>query len=153
MTETIDYKKLMHGAFQQVMANALRQVAEHGLPGAHHFYITFDTGHAGVDMSDWLREKYPGEMTIVMQEWFDNLSVTDDRFAVTLNFSNSPEPMVIPFAAVTSFADPSVEFGLRFEAVEPDQTPPPPDEPDPDQQPPQPDRTSEVVSLDAFRKS
>lgn len=153
MTQSINYKKLMQNAFHQVMANALRQVAEHGLPGAHHFYITFDTGHAGVDMSDWLRQKYPGEMTIVLQEWFDNLSVTDDRFAVTLNFSNSPEPMVIPFSAVTSFADPSVEFGLRFETADPDDTPLPPDDPEPEPDPPAPRKSSDVVSLDAFRKT
>ena len=89
-------------------------------------------------------------MTIVMQEWFDNLSVTDDRFAVTLNFSNTPEPLVIPFAAVQSFADPSVEFGLRFEPMAPEDTPPPPD-PEPDPSDPAP--TSDVVSLDAFRKN
>ena len=85
MTNTIDYKKLMHGAFQQVMVNALRHVAEHGLPGSHHFYITFDTGHAGVDMSDWLREKYPGEMTIVMHpQGFTHGQRMDDYYLVNV---------------------------------------------------------------------
>ena len=149
MPDSIDYKRLMHSAFRNVMVEALRQVAKDGLPGNHHFYITFDTSHPGVDLADWLRDKFPGDMTIVMQEWFDNLSVMDDRFGVTLNFSNSPEPMVIPFDAVRSFADPSVEFGLQFDAGETDDTPPP-DEPDPAPDEP---ATSEVVSLDAFRKS
>lgn len=150
MTDSIDYKQMMARAFRSVMVDALRHVAEHGLPGDHHFYITFDTTHPGVDIADWLKEKFPETMTIVMQEWFDNLSVTDDRFAVTLNFSDNPEPLVIPFASVESFADPSAEFGLRFEPMEPEDTPPEP-EPKPDSTDPAP--TSEVVSLDAFRKS
>jgi len=151
MTDLIDYKKLMHSAFRSVMVNALRQVAEGGLPGNHHFYISFNTGHPGVDMAQWLKDKFPGEMTIVMQEWFDNLSVTDDRFAVTLNFSDNPEPMVIPFDAVRSFADPSVEFGLRFDADE--KATPSPDDPDPADDPADKDDDAhEVVSLDAFRK-
>ncbi len=147
MSDAIDYKALMHDAFRNVMVEALRTVAEHGLPGNHHFYITFDTSTPGVEIADWMKEQFPDEMTIVMQEWFDNLFVMDDKFGVTLNFSNVPEPMIIPFNAVRSFTDPSVEFGLRFEATEMDVEPP-------DETPPtQPSGPSDVVSLDAFRKS
>lgn len=151
MTDAIDYGKLMHKALRRVMVDVLHEVAANGLPGDHHFYIAFDTTHPGVDIADWLREQYPEEMTIVMQEWFDNLSVMDDRFAITLNFNNNPEPLVIPFDSVKTFVDPSVEFGLRFDGheVEP--------EPDPDDEIPVPeaedDGAHEVVSLDAFRKS
>ena len=93
-------------------------MARDGLPGKHHFFITFDTGHPGVDMSASLRERYPKEMTIVMQDWFTDLAVMKDRFTVTLNFGNVPEPIVIPFEAIKTFVDPSVEFGLRFDAHE-----------------------------------
>jgi len=82
--------------------------------------ITFDMTHPGVDVADWMREQYPEEMTIVMQHWFDNLAVMDDRFTVTLNFNNTAEPMVIPLAALKSFVDPSVEFALGFELAAPD---------------------------------
>ncbi len=84
-------------------------------PGAHHFFITFDTTHPDVAIADWLRARYPAEMTVVIQHWFENLTVTDEGFSITLNFGNQPEPMVIPFDAVRTFVDPSVEFGLRFE--------------------------------------
>ena len=78
----------------------LTDVAEHGLPGAHHFFITFDTIHPDVEIADWLRDRYPDEMTVVIQHWFDNLEVTDEGFSITLNFGNQPEPLVIPFDAV-----------------------------------------------------
>ena len=115
MAENINYGALMHKALCGVMADALAQVAEGGLPGEHHFLITFNTRHPGVDLPDWMYGQYPEEMTIVIQHWFDNLAVMGDRFTVTLNFNNTPEPMVIPFDAVNSFVDPSVEFGLRFD--------------------------------------
>ena len=106
---------MMHRAMQGLIAEVLRKVARDGLPGEHHFFITFDTRDDGVEMADWLRERYPEEMTIVVQNWFDNLTVADDHFTITLNFGNSPEPLHIPFDALRTFVDPSVEFGLRFE--------------------------------------
>ncbi|MDO5528262.1 MAG: ClpXP protease specificity-enhancing factor SspB [Paracoccus sp. (in: a-proteobacteria)] len=115
MNGAIDYGSMMHRAMQGLIAEVLAQVAANGLPGDHHFYITFDTTEDGVEMADWLRERYPSEMMIVIQHWYENLTVAEDHFAVTLNFGNSPEPMVIPFDAVRTFVDPSVEFGLRFE--------------------------------------
>jgi hypothetical protein len=96
-------------------------------------------------MADWLSDRYPNEMTVVMQHWFDNLDVTDEGFSVTLNFGDQPEPLYIPYDAIKTFVDPSVEFGLRFEtqeAVDED------DEPDPEP----PTKEAEVVRLDRFRK-
>ncbi|MFD2439420.1 SspB family protein [Paracoccus kondratievae] len=121
MARGIDYGGMMHRAMQRLIADVLDSVAREGLPGEHHFFITFDTRDSDVQMADWLRERYPEEMTIVLQHWFDNLSVTPDGFSVTLNFGNSPEPLYIPFDALRTFVDPSVEFGLRFENHEEDE--------------------------------
>lgn len=116
--DSINYAALMHDAMRGLIKNILRQVQENGLPGDHHFYITINTQEPGVEMAQWLRDTYPDDMTIVMQHWFDNLDVQEDGFAVTLNFGNAPEPLYIPYAALRTFADPSVEFGLRFEVQE-----------------------------------
>ena len=115
MAKGINYRQLMHRAFRQVMAEVLTQVARDGLPGQHHFFITFDTTHPGVDMPAHLRARYPKEMMIVLQEWFEDLAVMKDRFSVTLSFGNVPEPIVVPFDAVKTFVDPSVEIGFKFE--------------------------------------
>lgn len=115
MARSIDYGNLMHRAMRGLIQNVLQDVARDGLPGAHHFFITFDTTHPDVAIADWLRARYPAEMTVVIQHWFENLTVTDDGFSITLNFGNQPEPLVIPFDSVRTFVDPSVEFGLRFE--------------------------------------
>jgi hypothetical protein len=151
MARSIDYGNLMHRAMRGLIQSVLTEVAEHGLPGAHHFFITFDTTHPDVQMADWLKERYPTEMTVVLQHWFENLSVTDEGFSVTLNFGNNPEPMVIPFDALRTFVDPSVEFGLRFETQEQDED----DEDDEEdieveEEPVRQD--AEIVSLDQFRK-
>lgn len=155
----IDYGGMMHRAMQGLIANILRDVAENGLPGEHHFFITFDTRVEGVEMADWLRDRYPEEMTIVIQHWFDNLTVDEDGFTITLNFGNSPEPLRIPFDALRTFVDPSVEFGLRFETQDDD------DEDDDDEinddllsdenddgPDDSPTRGGEVVQLDRWRK-
>lgn len=149
MAKTIDYGNLMHRAMRGLIQSVLKDVADHGLPGAHHFFITFDTTVDGVEMADWLRSRYPGEMTLVIQHWFENLSVSDDGFCVTLNFGNQPEPLVVPFDAVRTFVDPSVEFGLRFETHE-DENDESEDDPDDDPTPPQ--QEAQIVSLDKFRK-
>lgn len=115
MSRDIDYGNLMHTAMRGLIKSVLQDVAENGLPGVHHFFITFDTSHPGVELADWLTDRYPGEMTVVMQHWFDNLDVGEDGFAVTLNFGDAPEPLYIPYDAIKTFVDPSVEFGLRFE--------------------------------------
>lgn len=118
MVKNIDYGKLMHKALRQLMADVLSQVAREGLPGTHHFFIKFDTTHPGVDMNISLKARYPKEMMIVLQEWFEDLAVMKDRFSVTLNFGDVAEPIVVPFEAIKTFVDPSVEFGLRFDAHE-----------------------------------
>ncbi|MBL4805751.1 MAG: hypothetical protein JKY31_00495 [Rhodobacteraceae bacterium] len=140
---------LMQVAMKNMVKELLEEVAKDGLPGNHHFFIAFRTAHPGVDIAPWLKEKYPDEMTIVMQDWFDNLAVMSDRFTVTLNFNNTAEPMVIPFDAITSFSDPSVEFGLRFDATEPKN-----DKKleEVSTEVEEPHRDAEVVSLAAFRK-
>jgi len=82
MTDTIDYAEMMQNAMRGLMTDVLRKISKDGLPGEHHFFINFDTTHPGVDIADWLRERYPDEMTIVIQHWFDNLVVLDDRFSI-----------------------------------------------------------------------
>jgi len=148
MARSIDYGNLMHRAMRGLIQTVLRDVAANGLPGAHHFFITFDTTVEGVELASWLRARYPGEMTIVIQHWFDNLTVSDEGFTITLNFGDNPEPMVIPFDAVRTFVDPSVEFGLRFETHEDDGDE---DEDDPEDDPP-PHQDAQIVRLDKFRK-
>lgn len=144
MSRSIDYGKLMHRAMRTLIEQVLSDVAENGLPGEHHFFITFDTNHPGVALAPWLHDRYPGEMTIVIQHWFDNLDVTSEGFGITLNFGDNPEPLYIPFDAIRTFVDPSVEFGLRFETQDDDD-----DSPDPDEDS---DHDAEIVSLDSFRK-
>lgn len=164
-SEKFDYGRYMEKAMRGVMADVLGYVARHGLPGDHYFYITLDTTHPGVDIPDWLRERYPSEMMIVLQEWFDDLAVMGDRFRVTLNFSNRPETLVIPFASVKTFIDPAAKFGLKFDSQDGDEVVLDLDESataggeqategGPDDEPPDGDKPrGEVVSLDRFRKS
>jgi len=150
MSRSIDYGNLMHRAMRGLIIEVLRQVEREGLPGQHHFFITFDTRHPGAEMADWLRERYAQEMTVVMQHWFDGLRVDPDGFAVTLNFGEVPEPLYIPFDAIRTFVDPSVEFGLRFET--PDDDDEDEDEEDGDDDPDPPRQDAEVVRLDKWRK-
>jgi hypothetical protein len=145
-----DYGRLMQRALRGLMAEVLGQVADSGLPGAHHFFITFDTTHAGVDMPDWLRAEYPEELSIVLQHEFDDLAVAPDRFSVSLSFRDRSATIVVPFDAVTTFADPSQNFGLRFDASEHADDDDGPDDPGPRE--PEAHRDAEVVSLDQFRK-
>ena len=119
MTEDLlQYDRLVERALKNVVREALHFVAAHGLPGAHHLYITFRTDYPGVDVPDTLRSKYPIEMTIVLQYQFWDLLVGDDGFQVTLSFNDRQQRLVIPFAAVNAFADPSVNFALQFQPVE-----------------------------------
>ncbi len=117
----IDYGSMMHDAMRGLIKRLLQDIADTGeLPGEHHFFITFNTMYPGVLIPDWLLDRYPDEITIVVQHWFENLNVTDEGFSITLNFGDSPEPLYIPFLALRTFVDPSVEFGLRFEQIEED---------------------------------
>ena len=151
MTHSIDYGTLMHRAMRGLIHEVLRQVEIGGLPGEHHFFITFDTRHPDAKLADWLRERYPEEMTVVMQHWFEDLDVDELGFDITLNFGDSPESLYIPFDAIRTFVDPSVEFGLRFES--PDAEDDDDDEDDDETDAPDENRPeAEVVSLDKWRK-
>jgi len=160
MNGGINYGRLMHNAMRGLIREVLAKVAEGGLPGDHHFFITFDTHHPDVEMADWLRERYPNEITVVMQHWFESLEVSEDSFSVTLSFGNSPERLTIPYDSLRTFVDPSVEFGLRFETNDDEE--PDLDE-DPETAPPEAPMAedvpsdsahhdAEIVSLDKFRK-
>jgi hypothetical protein len=156
MSGTIDYGNLMHRAMRSLIQTVLADVQQNGLPGEHHFFITFDTQHPEVEIAEWLADRYPGEMTVVMQHWYDNLTVTDEGFAVTLNFGDAPEPLYIPYNSIKTFVDPSVEFGLRFETQEEEEGDEVldelPDEINLEEIVEEPRKDAEVVSLDSFRK-
>lgn len=154
MSQFIDYGNLMHDAMRSLIQKVLESVQRNGLPGSHHFFITFDTLHPDVEIADWLSDRYPGEMTVVMQNWFEGLEVTNDGFTVTMKFGGTPETLYIPYDAIITFVDPSVEFGLRFETQERDDEP---EAAEDDEAPmaedvPQEHVEAEVVSLDSFRK-
>lgn len=114
MDDPFRYDRMVENALRSVVRDALGVAAEHGLTGDHHFYLTFRTDWPGVEVSDALRERYPREMTIVLQHRFWDLTVEDDRFSVVLSFNEIPETLVVPLSAVSTFADPSVRFGLQF---------------------------------------
>ena len=153
MSKTIDYGTLMHKAMRTLIFDVLKDVEKSGLPGEHHFFITFDTTVEGVEISEWLRQRYPEEMTIVIQHWFDGLNVKEDGFDITLNFGDQPESLVVPFLAILTFVDPSVEFGLRFEQSEDDEQPQFSEmEKANDQEKKSSKKKGDVVSLDSFRK-
>lgn len=149
MSRTIEYGILMHRAMRGLIQDVLEDVRDNGLPGAHHFFITFDTNHPETALADWLKERYPNEMTIVIQHWYDDLNVSDQGFGITLNFGDAPENLYVPYDAIQTFVDPSVEFGLRFETQEIEYTEEE-DEDGSDIEKPRPD--AEIVSLDSFRK-
>ena len=115
MAKGINYRQLTLKAFRALLAEVLTQVAREGLPGKHHFFITFDTQAPGVRLSARMREQYPDEMTIVLQHQFWDLKVTDNHFEVGLSFGGVPENLQVPFDSIKSFFDPSIQFGLQFE--------------------------------------
>ena len=156
--DLFDYPQMVQTALRGVVREALARTVREGLRGNHHFYVSFRTDAPGVALPHYLLDKYPEEMTIVLQHQFWGLEVGDHEFSVTLTFQNRPEQLTIPFAAVTSFADPSVKFGLQFEAPV---TRPQGDalpakmltEKGSSEQMPQPPRqAAEIVALDKFRK-
>jgi hypothetical protein len=112
------YDRMVEEALRGVVGKALGQVAKRGLPGDHHFYITFRSDDPGVQIPDHLRQRYPSEMTIVLQHQFWGLEVGEEAFSVTLTFSDVPERLTVPYAALVAFADPSVRFGLQFDVAE-----------------------------------
>lgn len=112
--DTIDYPTMIDSAMRSVVRQALEHVLREGLPGEHHFFISFQTQFPGVSMSPQLRARYPEEITIVVQHQFWDLKITDELFSIMLSFNNIPEKLVVPFDALTAFADPSIKFGLQF---------------------------------------
>jgi hypothetical protein len=153
--DRFDYPKMVETALRGVMREALARTARDGLSGDHHFYIAFRTKAPGVVMPKFLAARYPDDMTVVLQHQFRALEVGDESFSVNLSFQNRSERLRIPFAAVTTFADPSVNFGLQFEASAPAPAEPvalPPPIPPPETPEPAPRPAAEVVTLDKFRK-
>jgi len=115
----LQYDKMLDHALRQVVRKALAAVSEHGLPGAHHFYLSFRTDFPGVEMADEVKARYPEEMTIVLQHQFWGLDAEPDAFSVTLSFNNRQQRLRIPYDALTNFADPAAKFGLQFQAEKP----------------------------------
>ncbi len=118
IAQGLNYNLMVEGALRGVMRQALAEAAENGLPGNHHFYITFRTNFPGVRMPDYLKARFPTEMTIVLQFQYYDLAVDETAFSVTLLFNNIPEKLVVPLLAITMFADPSVNFALPFQPPE-----------------------------------
>jgi uncharacterized protein len=165
-TDHIRYDVLARDALRGVLRRVLADAAEQGLPGDHHFFITFVSTADGVKLSARLLAQYPEEMTVILQHQFWDMIVTEDRFEVGLSFGGTPERLVVPFSAIKSFFDPSVQFGLQFEtsdaavpanaedAATPlpatSALPAPPKESN--EEPAKPSEGAEVVRLDRFRK-
>jgi hypothetical protein len=165
-TDHIRYDVLARDALRGVLRRVLADAAEHGLPGEHHFFITFLSTAEGVKLSPRLLAQYPEEMTVILQHQFWDLVVTEDRFEVGLSFGGIPERLVVPFHSIKSFFDPSVQFGLQFEPADAPEAaaanlptvPASPAEVVPalaaaaEDEPAKPSEGAEVVRLDRFRK-
>jgi hypothetical protein len=149
----LPYDLWTENALRGVVASALSHAAAEGLPGQHHFYITFRTDFPGVVIPPRLRAKYPEEMTIVLQHQFENLFVDEvaGLFGVSLSFGGVLSPLSVPLSAVTAFVDPHVQYGLRFRPAKPEVAPAPAAPPTPPA-PEVPSDQPQVVSLDAFRR-
>ncbi|WP_018149496.1 SspB family protein [Henriciella marina] len=162
MTDYIGYEALTQAAMRGVVREALRQTAANGAaPGEHHFYVSFRTKAPGVKMADHLVERFPDEMTIVIQHQFWDLEVHDGHFELILKFSGVPQHLSVPYAAMTRFVDPAVNFGLSFEndtastgqdVVSPARQSAEPEEPKPQKKAAGDENASTVVSIDAFRR-
>lgn len=164
--DVLRYDRMIEDALRSVVRDSLKKAAETGLPGNHHFYITFATGHDGVSMPKQLRAQHSEEMTIVLQHQYWDLEVGEDSFAVSLSFNRAQQRLHIPYAAITTFADPSVQFGLQFQArnaededeaiVETDSSEKPAIAESGDRaevQAQAQDGAGEVIALDSFRKN
>jgi len=157
--DLMHYPILIDQAMRGVVRDILRRVQSSGLPGEHHFYISYATTHPGVKMSDTLRAKYPKDITIVLQHQFWDFKVEEQQFQVTLSFNGMPEKLVVPFAALTAFADPSIKFGLQFQQTEMSEVEVIGTDLAPADKLPllaatagEDESSAEIISLDAFRK-
>ena len=113
----IDYKALIENAMLNMVRDILKKISQNGLPKNHHFLITFFSNSKGVIIPDWMKEKYPDKMTIIIRNWFENLNVTEKKFQISLNFNNTVEQLTIPFSSLELFADPSVDFAISFNHI------------------------------------
>jgi uncharacterized protein len=144
---------MVESALRGVVREALARTASSGLPGAHHFYITFRTRFAGLAIPDHLSQQYPDEMTVVLEHQFWDLEVSEQCFSVTLSFQNKPERLTIPFDAITAFADPAVKFGLQFQPMPCENVDLPARAPAAAAKTAEKvDKAADIVALDAFRK-
>jgi uncharacterized protein len=151
----LPYEQWIEQALRQVVALAIEHAASQGLPGGHHFYITFRTDFPGVVIPSRIRAQYPREMTIVLQHQFWDLCFDREVQAISvgLSFGGVPTTLTIPLEAVVEFADPHIRYGLRFQPAEPpDEAPEPEAAAEPEQPAPAPAEPAQVVSLDAFRR-
>ncbi len=146
----ISYDRLVYDALRGMVRRVLTGVQRDGLPGQHHFYISFQTNHPGVLVAERLKERYPKEMTVVMQHQFENLQVDEKQFSLTLYFDQVPERITVPWTALTSFTDPHASFSLRLSAAE--ETTEAAQTPESSKEQITEQATGEVVELDAFRK-
>ncbi|MDC3067829.1 ClpXP protease specificity-enhancing factor SspB [Paracoccaceae bacterium] len=113
----MNYKVLIENAMLNMVRDILKKISKDGLPKNHHFLITFFSRSKGVIIPDWMKEKYPDKMTIIIRNWFENLNVTDNKFEISLNFNNNVERLTIPFNSLELFADPSVDFAISFDQI------------------------------------
>ena len=143
---------MVEAALRGVVREALARAATSGLPGSHHFYITFRTGFPGAGVPPSLMKQFPEDMTIVLEHQFRDLEVEETKFSVTLSFKGKAERLTIPFGAITGFTDPSVKFTLQFQAETMELPFAPPGEAQPEPASPPRPAQGEVVALDAFRK-
>lgn len=152
--EPLDYHRMVQHALRGVMREALEVAAEEGLPGDHHFYVSFRSQAPGVVVPSFLRDRYPEEVTVVIQHQYWELDIDDDGFGVTLAFDASRQRVAVPWEAVTAFIDPVAEFALRFQTVEEAraQAERAGDEQEGDAAPGSPDATADVVNIRQFRK-
>jgi len=149
----IPYDEIVQEALRAIPGRVLQDIAQTGvLPGNHHFYITFKTHAPGVSVPQWLAERFPDEMTIVLQHKFWDLKVSDTTFEVGLTFNQVPAHLVIPFAALRFFVDPAVNFSLEFQALENGDDPEPMESPGNDGSAPQTEDGSNVVTIDFGKK-
>ncbi len=152
MGDKLNYNDLMQDSLRTLVKNVMKIIEQNGLPGEHHFYITFNTKHPLVQLSEWILEKHPAEMTIVIQNWFEDLYVDKNHFSIKLNFGDQVEELTIPFQSIISFVDPSVEFGLKFDLHNKDKEFPSNGEAGMVNIENEDRKDAEIVSLDSFRK-
>ena len=160
ISDSLPYDQWIEDALRRVVHQALLHSSRHGLPGNHHFYVTFRTGAEGVQLAPELRAEYPEEMTIVLQHQFWDLEVDDEAFGVSLNFRGKPQRLHVPLAALTAFGDPSVNFGMHLKTVgvgaledeQSDEAAPVDGTAEIIDREPAPPEMGEVVALDTFRK-